>query len=57
MATFVLLSITLFLSLMYIEALIGDSVNESNKYALFRLFCAIVLPILWSLFFYLIHIP
>ena len=56
MITFILLAITLFISLMYIDALIEDIITKTNSNVTIRRICAIVLPILWSLFFYLIHI-
>jgi len=56
MTAFILLVITLFLSLMYIEAILVDYTLNKNRNGLFRTICRIVLPILWSLFFYLIHV-
>lgn len=56
MTAFILLAITLFISLLYIEAIIGDSINKRDRSLLFRIICIFILPILWSLFFYLIHI-
>jgi hypothetical protein len=56
MMAFILLAITLFLSLMYIEAILVDYKSKGNRNGLFRTICRIVLPILWSLFFYLIHV-
>jgi hypothetical protein len=56
MTAFILLAITLFISLLYIEAIIGDSINKRDRALSFRIICIFILPILWSLFFYLIHI-
>ena len=56
MTTFILLAITLFISLIYIEAQIEDVVTNSNSNVTIRRICSIVLPILWSLFFYSLHI-
>ena len=51
----ILLAFTLFISLYYIEALIEDIVNNSNSNILIRRVCSIVIPILWSIYFYLLH--
>ena len=56
MITFILLAFTLFITIYYIEALIEDIINNNNTNVIIRRTCSIVIPILWSLYFYLLHI-
>ena len=52
---FTLLAINIFITLIYKHAFLSDLLDKDDEYINSRTYLTLVLPITWSLFFYLLY--